>query len=169
MLIIAFILLVFAVILFILAGQRERAAGLPGGRIVYADTSQWMRMEKPLYDPTVGLTGKPDYLVEHDGESIPVEVKSSRTDVPYDSHVFQLAAYCLLSHNTTGHRPSYGLIHYPERTFSIDYTPELEEALLDVVLEMQSCSGRRLLPRSHDEPQRCRRCGYQAVCDQKLN
>jgi CRISPR-associated exonuclease Cas4 len=136
---------------------------------VYADTSRWGAVEKPLYDPNVGLTGKPDYLVEVDGVDVPVEVKSSRAESPYDSHIFQLAAYCLLTHSITGRRPPYGLIHYPERTFAVDYTPILESALLDTILEMQSHGGREVLPRSHDSPRRCARCGYRKVCDQRLD
>jgi CRISPR-associated exonuclease Cas4 len=168
MLIFALALFLFALILFFLAGKQQKAAGLPGGRVVYTDTSRWGRVEKPLYDPNLGLTGKPDYLVEVDGDTIPVEVKSSRTEAPYDSHIYQLAAYCLLAHSTTGRRPPYGLIHYPERTFAIDYTPELESALIDLILEIQSHPTRQPLPRSHASPQRCARCGYRNACDQKL-
>lgn len=168
MLILTIALFFFAIVLFILAGRQQKAAGMPGGRVVYADTGHWGRVEKPLYDPNVGLTGKPDYLVEIDGETIPVEVKSSRTDAPYDSHIYQLAAYCLLVHSTNGRRPSHGLIHYPEHTFAIDYTPALESALLDLIFEVQSHTGRQPLPRSHASPQRCARCGYRATCDQKL-
>jgi CRISPR-associated exonuclease Cas4 len=168
MLILALAFFLIALVFFFLAGRRQKAAGLPGGRVVYADTSRWGRVEKPLYDPNLGITGKPDYLVEVDGDTIPVEVKSSRTEAPYDSHIYQLAAYCLLVHSTTGRRPPYGLIHYPERTFAIDYTPELENALVDLVLEIQSHPTRQPLPRSHASPQRCARCGYRNACDQKL-
>jgi CRISPR-associated exonuclease Cas4 len=56
--------------------QRKRS-GLPGGRIIYADTSKWGRLEKSLYVPELGLAGKPDYLVEIGDELIPVEVKST--------------------------------------------------------------------------------------------
>jgi CRISPR/Cas system-associated exonuclease Cas4 (RecB family) len=36
------------------------------------------------------------------------------------------------------------------------------------VLEMQSYGGREELPRSHDSPRRCIRCGYRGVCNQRL-
>ena len=66
--------------------------------MVYTDTGAWGKVEKPLYYHALGLTGKPDYLVERDGILIPVEVKSGRTpEAPYDSHIFQLAAYCLFT------------------------------------------------------------------------
>ena len=65
--------------------------------MIYTDTRGWSAVEKPLYDPVIGLTGRPDYLVKKGKDIIPVEVKTSRTpEAPYDSHIFQLAAYCLL-------------------------------------------------------------------------
>ena len=69
--------------------------------MISSDTSEWGKVEKPLYDPLSGLTGKPDYLVEENGFYIPVEVKSSRAPgLPYDSHIYQVAAYCLLVERT---------------------------------------------------------------------
>ena len=101
MLYIAIALVVIAVIFFWQSSRVRRAAGLPGGRVVYTDTRAWGKVEKPLYDHGLGLTGKPDYLVEKDGQLIPVEVKSGRApEAPYDSHIYQLAAYCLLVERT---------------------------------------------------------------------
>lgn len=168
MIYLAVLFLLLALALFWLAARQRKATGLPGGKVVYADTSKWGKVEKPLYDPTLGLTGKPDYLVEEGNVLIPVEVKSTRSETPYDSHIFQLAAYCLLVQATTGRRPPYGLLKYANQVFSIDYTPELEAALRNHLQEMQQASGRKLLPRSHNSPQRCARCGYRDSCDQRL-
>jgi len=169
----AIVLLLAAILLFWLAARQRRSAGLPGGRVIYADTSRWNRLEKPLYDPILGLTGKPDYLVDQGDEIIPVEVKSHGSysgrvmNAPYDSHIFQLAAYCLLVERTYGKRPGYGIIHYPKQTFAVDYTPELESALTSLVNQMQE-QARRKLDRSHEAPERCARCGFRSVCDQSL-
>jgi CRISPR-associated exonuclease Cas4 len=161
--------LILAVALFWLARQQRRAVGLPGGRVIYADTRAWGEVEQPLYDAQLGLTGKPDYLVEQDGQIIPVEVKSSRVGgTPHDSHVYQLAAYCLLVERRMGKRPPYGILHYPNRTFAIDYTSELEQNLLALLDEMHAQSRRKELGRSHDSPARCSRCGYRGICDQRL-
>src|SRR5512140_1105220 len=164
-------LLIFFIGLVLLwqSNRQRRQAGLPGGRVVYTDTRAWDKLEKPLYDHNLGLTGKPDYLVEHDGHLIPVEVKTGRTpEAPYDSHIFQVAAYCLLVEKTYGKRPPYGLIHYPHRDFAVDYTQQLESALLEQLAEMRRDDMRRDVPRSHEEPMRCRNCGFRKVCDQKL-
>ena len=41
-------------------------------------TRGWGKLERPLYDQALDLTGKPDYLVQQNGQIIPVEVKSGR-------------------------------------------------------------------------------------------
>lgn len=127
------------------------------------------KVEKPFFDKDLGLTGKPDYLVEQNGIITPIEVKTGHTpEAPYDLHIFQVAAYCYLVHQTTGKRPSQGIIHYPGRDFAIDYTPELENALLDLIADMR-IDGRRVdVQRSHEDEQRCRRCGFRQGCAQRL-
>src|SRR5512142_3110145 len=169
MLYLALLILFIAILLLWQSNRQRKQAGLPGGRVVYTDTRAWGPVEKPLYDHGLGLTGKPDYLVDQGGQLIPVEVKSGRTpEAPYDSHIYQVAAYCLLVEKTYGKRPAYGLIHYPQRDFAVDYTPELESALLEQLAEMRRDDVRRDVPRSHEDAARCRGCGFRKVCDQKL-
>src|SRR3990170_591592 len=94
---IAVVCFLLGIALFWQSSRQRKASGLPGGRIIYADTSRWEPLQEALYDPRLGLAGKPDYLVKEGEQVIPVEVKSSRVaHSPYDSHIFQLAAYCLL-------------------------------------------------------------------------
>ena len=163
-------LLLSALVLFWLAGRRRKAAGLPAGRIIYADTGSWGPVEEPLYDSALGLTGRPDYIVQQGDQWIPVEVKSSQvTEAPYDAHVYQLAAYCLLVERAYGQRPPYGILHYPNRTFAIDYTPEMESTLLDLLAEMRAQERRKEVSRSHEIAARCKGCGFRSICDQKLN
>jgi CRISPR-associated exonuclease Cas4 len=169
MLIAGLVALLVAFILFFISGRQRRASGLPGGRVIYTDTRAWGKLEKPLFDKDLGLTGKPDYLIEKDSKIIPVEIKTGRTPAsPYDSHIFQVALYCLLVQKTFGKRPSYGIIHYPARDFAVDYTQDLENTLLDLLAEMRINEHRSEVARSHQDGQRCRRCGFRQVCDQKL-
>jgi CRISPR-associated exonuclease Cas4 len=115
------------------------------------------------------LTGKPDYLVENHEGIIPVEVKSRRLKgAPYDSHIYQLAAYCLLIEQTLGIRPPFGILHYSNQDIAIDYTKELEQSVIDLIREIRSHSRRRGLDRSHQSSNRCRGCGYNSICDQAL-
>jgi CRISPR-associated exonuclease Cas4 len=100
---------------------------------------------------------------------IPVEVKTGRTpSAPYDSHIFQVAAYCLLVEKTYGKRPAYGIIHYPNRDFAVDYTGQLESSLLDQLAEIKRDEVRSNIPRSHQDPARCRGCGFRKICDESL-
>jgi CRISPR-associated exonuclease Cas4 len=165
----AVLFLAIAIVLFVLAERGRKGSGLPTGRVVYSDTRSWKALETPLYDATLGLSGRPDYLVEQGRHVIPVEVKSGAApDSPYESHIFQLAAYCRLVETTYDRRPDYGLLHYPDRTFAVDYTPRLEAALLALLDEMRQCASSDDIPRSHDSQARCVGCGYRSICDQKL-
>ncbi len=166
---VALLLIVLAVVLLWQSSRQRRQAGLPGGRLIYTDTRAWGIVEKPLFAAELGLNGKPDYLVRTGDRIIPVEVKSGRTpEAPYDSHIFQVASYCLLVERTFGRRPAYGIIHYPKRDFAVDYTPELESVLLDQLAEMRRDETRADVPRSHESPARCRACGFRRICAQSL-
>src|SRR4030043_1015295 len=142
-LVLSIIFLVVAVFLFILAYHQRRQAGIPSGRGIFTDASQWGKVERPLYDPEIRLTGKPDYLVRQGSHVIPVEVKSGKApQSPYDSHIYQLAAYCLLVEHEYGTRPTHGILHYSNRTFAIDFTSALESSIRATVREMQARTNR---------------------------
>ena len=169
MLYITLLLFILAIIFFWQSNRQQKAAGLPGGQVIYTDTRGWGKVEKPLYYPALALTGKPDYLIEKNGQIIPVEVKSGRApEAPYDSHIYQLASYCLLVEKTYGKRPSYGIIHYENRDFAIDYTRKLESALIELLADMRVDEVKKDVPRSHEQASRCKRCGFRNVCDQSL-
>jgi CRISPR-associated exonuclease Cas4 len=165
----AAVFLIAAVFLLWKAGQMRRSTGIPSGRVVYSDTGAWKKIERPLYHEMTHLTGRPDYLVEHRGIQIPIEVKSGYAPaLPYEGHLYQLAAYCLLVEKNYNQRPPFGLIHYRNRTLSVDYTADLEEALLDLLTDMRQQERREEIDRSHADPARCARCGYRSTCDQRL-
>ena len=169
MLYLALVIFLLAVLFFWQSDRQRKAAGLPGGRVIYTDTRAGGTLEKPLFHQALGLTGKPDYLIQQNGQIIPVEVKSGRApDAPYDSHIYQLASYCLLVEKTYGKRPPYGIIHYNNRDFAVDYTQELESKLLDILAEMKRDEHKGEVARSHEQASRCVRCGFRKVCDQRL-
>jgi CRISPR-associated exonuclease Cas4 len=169
-------MIILVIVLFLIglgllwqASRMQRSTGLPSGRIIYSDTSRWGVQEKAIYDPQLGLTGRPDFLVQAGEKIIPVEVKSTAVStMPYDSHIFQLAAYCLLVERSSGKRPDHGILHYPNRTFAIDYTSQLERSLLDLLNEMRASSSFKDIARSHDSTARCNACGYRNVCEQRI-
>lgn len=163
------ILIFLALILFGISRLMAKRTGIPDGRIIYSDPGVWKKTLKPLYDASIGLTGRPDYLIKKDDQIIPVEVKSSWAPrSPYDSHILQLAAYCVLVESTYGHRPPYGLLRYKNRTFKIKFTPDLEERVLEIIDVIRKQKNKVDTPRSHNHSNRCARCGYRNTCDQRL-
>jgi CRISPR-associated exonuclease Cas4 len=165
----ALLLLALAVLLLWLSGRQRSNLGLPGGQVLYEDSGAQKRLEQPLLAEDLDLIGKPDYLVRSKQGLVPVEVKSGRTPSrPFQSHVFQLAAYCALVERNYGVRPPYGILHYPGRFFTVEFTQELETQLLGILAEMRNGLGLPELHRSHQVVARCRACGYAELCDERL-
>lgn len=180
-------LLVFAALAGAAYGSARRmatAAGLPAGKLLYSDTGfvtarlgpattdeYGRKVEKPLVSERYGLIGRPDYLVETGDGVIPVEIKSARAPAsgqPYDSHVLQLAAYCLLVEDLLDAGVAYGIIRYRDAEVRVEYTPELRVLLLDVLDDMRAARVAEEVHRSHDEPGRCANCRMREVCDEAL-
>lgn len=165
-LVILFLLLVTLGLAALYWSRRKREqTGLPQGRVIYADTGAWERCQKPLFSKRHLLTGRPDYLVEERGRLIPVEVKSALSPpAPYRSHLLQLAAYCLLVEEEYGRPPPYGIIKYRDQALAIDYSSLLRAELLDTLARMRHDLAADDVAPSHSNPNRCRRCGYEADC-----
>lgn len=165
----AFFLAALALLLLWLAGRQRRRLGLPEGRVLYQDTDRGQPVAQPLYAADLGLSGRPDYLVRSARGLVPVEVKSGRSPKkPYDSHVFQLAAYCALVERACGQRPPHGIIRYPERSFQVEYSRQLELELIELLEEIRGKLALEDVARSHEAPARCRACGYLELCEQSL-
>ncbi len=163
------LILIAALVLWIQSRRGRETAGLPLGQVVYVDTGAWQKSERPLFSRTYQLTGKPDYLVREGKTIIPVEVKSRAAPaVPYLSHVMQLAAYCLLVEDTLGATVPYGLIHYHDKTFRLEFTRALRSELLELLKEMRQQQRASVVHRSHESALRCARCGFQEVCGENL-
>lgn len=158
-----------AMAMLALANYLRRQSGLPEGEVVYEDASG---QGKKLFSRRLGLSGKPDYLLEDDeGNLIPVEVKSgyaARGDQPYKSHLLQIAAYLLLVEDVLQRPAPYGLIRYRDRTWRVDYTHELHEELMDTMARMRTVLARGEAHRSHNHVQRCVRCSMAHACDERL-
>jgi len=164
----ALVVLAFALVLLFLVERRWKKMGLPAGKLVYADTGKWTKCDKTLFSPRYGLAGRPDYLFREKGRLIPVEVKSGPSPLtPYPSHIFQLAAYCLLVEEEEGVAPSYGVIAYRDAFFRVDYSSELKAELLRIMDEMRRCQARGEEP-PFLEGEKCHHCGYNYLCFAKL-
>lgn len=163
-------LLLVGVVIWFWARGLRRKTGLPEGSIIYTDTGTWYPNSEVLYAPGFQLAGKPDYLVQElDGGIVPVELKSGRApNEPWEGHVLQLAAYCLLVTEKYGRRPDYGILQYQDKAFAIDFTAELEDDLLNLLDEMQQDLYQEEVDRDHNDWNKCARCGVRNACYQRM-
>jgi len=179
MVILAFAILILAILAIWGSSIMLKKEGFPKGRLIYADTTRWQSTIKPFFDQELGLTGKPDYILKNGNQIIPVEIKSSsRNSTPPDSHIYQLAAYCYLIQKEYHQKPTYGIIHYTstsneqqkpdQHTYAINYTKELETRLYTSIKQIRTFENSLQPNRSHQSPRRCKRCGYRTHCEQKL-
>jgi len=164
------VLILFALAIWLWANGLRRQTGLPEGDVIYTDTGTWFPNSDLLYAPEFRLVGKPDYLVQEPGGAVvPVELKSGQAPTePWEGHVLQLAAYCLLVTEKYGRRPDYGILQYQNKAFAIDYTEELEEDLLNLLADMHGDLFEGELDRDHNDWNKCDRCGVRNHCYQRL-
>ena len=170
MVFLAICLLLGAFFLFLQASRQKKAAGLPGGRIIYSDTRGWGPLEKPITDPMLNLTGKPDYIRREGEELIPVERKS-RIISPagaYEGEILQLAAYCLLVEERFGKPVRRGHLLYLNRSLEIAFDDQLRRRLFGALGELKTAEAMSDVPRSHNSPARCRGCGFRKTCPDSL-
>ena len=162
--------IIFVGILLWRSGLRaQEATGVPTGEVVYTDTGAWEATPEPLLSRRYGLVGKPDYLVQvRSGAQpmwVPVEVKSRRRPpVTPDSHILQLATYCLLVEDVHKVRPTHGLLHYADATLQIPYTDELRRKVLEIADAIRAARTAPDVHRDHNDAARCRGCGYAHGC-----
>jgi CRISPR-associated exonuclease Cas4 len=167
------VLIVIIFFIAVLAWARANAhiaqSGTPGGRIVIQDTDRRRPVARPVVSRRYGLILKPDYLVETPNGLIPVEVKSRPcpSTGPRAADVMQLMTYCVLVEDKFGRRPPHGIIAYADRHELVPYTPQHRETLLNIVTEIAAAEG--CAPhRNNRQHARCKRCGYQPVCDEAV-
>jgi CRISPR-associated exonuclease Cas4 len=157
--------LLLVAVLIIGAALRMRATtGLPWVPVRYDDSGAQV-IEKPLTSRRLALSGRPDYLLDVRGRTVPVEVKPTRTSpVPYASDLLQLAAYCVLVEETEGVAPPYGLLRYADQSFRLAYTPRVRDDVLATLEEMRAALAAPDCDRSHDDARRCAACGFVEQC-----
>ncbi len=136
------------------------------GQIKYVGEGK--RISPLLFSEKYGLSGRPDYVVEVDGEEVPVEVKTGRNPRgPLFSHILQIAAYCLLLREQNG-RASYGILRYGDTTHEIEYTEELHNLLLSKLEEMRAIIRSGEVHRNHNRRGKCQNCSRREACPEKL-
>ena len=149
------------------AAAIRRDAGFVIGDPAYSD------LDKPgviLRSKKYDIAGRPDYMVRRNGHLIPVEVKTGKTPRrPHESHILQVAAYCVLVEEVAGERPPYGILTYQDAHFEIPYTEDLKDKVLRTILEMRLKEITQKVSRSHDQPGKCIGCSRRRACPDRLD
>ena len=165
------VMFLLAVLVWLSANQKLARSGIPEGRIVSQDAGPRRHLHRSLMSLRYGLVGKPDYLIETRHGFVPVEIKSrnSTRAGPSESDLAQLTAYCVLVEDVIGSAPPQGIIEYADRRWRIEYTPRRRRELLQVIGEIrESLQSSESIHRSHNQPARCRACGFRNVCDERI-
>jgi CRISPR-associated exonuclease Cas4 len=139
------------------------AQSLPEGKIVYQDADG---TGEPLLAIRYPLSGKPDYVVlSPESVPIPVELKLSiESEEAQSHHVMQLAAYFVILEDLYAQPPSYGLLRYANKDFTILYTDALKRKVVRRLAEMERCNEHRPPALAQQLPSKCHVCPFQPVC-----
>lgn len=152
------------------AGFRTSLGG--GTAIVASDTGVVPAIV--LRDLTLGLRGKPDYILEQELEDrralVPLELKPTRRGRRvYESDAVQVGAYVLLLRAVYRDRAArFGYVRYSTGTFRIDLTSELERRVREIVAAIRGARQATVIHRSHAVPARCANCAMRPHCDESL-
>jgi CRISPR-associated exonuclease Cas4 len=141
---------------------RERRA--IQGEIKYVDDGK----PRMLRSDRLGLQGRPDYILEVEGEMVPVELKSGRTPKgPLFSHILQLAAYSVLLEDE-GEKVTHGILRYEEAEHEIEYNQDLRRMVVTKLDEMRVLMKNGEVHRNHHRPGKCRSCSRREGCPERL-
>lgn len=134
------------------------------GEIKYVDNGE----PRMLRSERLGLQGRPDYILEIEGEMVPVELKSGRTPKgPLFSHILQVAAYCVLLEEE-GQKVTHGILRYEEAEHEIEYNQDLRIMVLSKLDDMRSLMKSGDVHRNHHRPGKCRSCSRREGCPERL-
>ena len=137
------------------------------------ETPDGLTRETPvLKSAKFNLAGRPDYLIKDKEQRIPVEVKTGRRPkAPFFSHVLQIGAYCLLSEETFGVKPSHGQIRYgfENEPHEVKWDSNLKGLVNEKLEEMNDIlKGKMEAHRNHKRVGKCNNCSRRKGCPERL-
>ena len=137
------------------------------------ETPDGLTRETPvLKSAKFNLAGRPDYLIKDKEQRIPVEVKTvRRPKAPFFSHVLQIGAYCLLSEETFGVKPSHGQIRYgfENEPHEVKWDSDLKGLVNEKLEEMNDIlKGKMEAHRNHKRVGKCNNCSRRKGCPERL-
>lgn len=162
--------IIAAILAWLLGRPRFAQTGLLALKIRYSNVGT-VYQQPALASTRYGLIGRPDYLVRVENGIAPVELKSGkapRSGRPYDGHLLQLAAYCLLVEDVCQAHVPFGVLEYEDRSISVEYKSSLRKDLLSLLEVMRAAKRLAELHINHNSPGKCRSCGFRDVCGEGL-
>ena len=164
-------LVVLAIVLLVWARRIGAATGVRiGAHIVASDVG--VESSVVLEARTLGLRGRPDYLLRERGRGriYPVEVKPTRdSTLLFEADLLQLAAYMLLTESTYGREfAGYGVVRYRSAEFRVTLTRDLRRRCLAAAEGVRAARRATDVHRSHQVPGRCAGCAVRSRCDERL-
>ena len=78
------------------------------------------------------------------------------------------AAYCLLVEDVFRVSVPYGLVKYEDRTIRVEYTPSLRASMIALLDEIRTAKRNGECHINHNQPSKCRSCGFRSVCGEGL-
>ncbi|MGD1061079.1 MAG: CRISPR-associated protein Cas4 [Methanomassiliicoccales archaeon] len=143
----------------------QRRAQMIQGEIRYVDSGDAPLLRSEKY----GLNGRPDYVIEIEGELVPVEIKTGRKPRgPLFSHVLQVAAYGLLVEDTMDRPVSHGILRYGDEEHEIELDQDLRDLVTSKLNEMRNKERTGKVHRNHNRPGKCRSCSRRDLCPERL-
>jgi DNA replication ATP-dependent helicase Dna2 len=115
-----------------------------------------------------GLKGTIDLTLEHEGQFLPVELKSgSCSTVPYDSHILQLSGYIFMLKEKYGDKAvSSGALFYAKNSISFKVNPKRCE-LMHIIIKRNriahALTHGEVPPTTH-QVRTCRFCDVKSAC-----
>jgi len=136
------------------------------GKIVYNDN---MKHSYLFLSEQYKLSGRPDYILYHDGKYIPVEVKTGKTPpYPLYSHIAQLMVYNILVEEHFKVRPDYGILEYNGKSFPVMYTEHWKHRILNYIKKMEIIEQTGIAHRNHNKVSKCLHCSQYSICPERL-
>jgi CRISPR-associated exonuclease Cas4 len=144
--------------------EHRRSLKLPQGDLVYEDVNGQGEL---LTSDAYPLVGKPSFVLRlSDGRFVPIAVQKEAINgmQPEGHHALQVAAYCLILEDYTEEPITHGILRYPDREFTIDYTPTLRKKVIRTLQEMSVCNEQHPPALQKQKAAKCRTCPFQPMC-----
>jgi len=136
--------------------RKLKAYGLENGR---------RRFNWWLHSQSLGLSGRPDMIIETEDALYPVDFKYTRGR-PQKNHMFQLAGYALILEESEGRPVEKGFIYLiPQKDAVVsEITREKKQECLQILDQIRDMVENEKFPDPPSTRAKCVDCEYQNYC-----